>query len=692
MFDAPWLRDLDPQQRVAVLHDGGPLLVLAGAGTGKTTTLAARVARLVAEGAPPESILLLTFTRRAAEQMLRRAEGLVARAGVPGAAARRVEGGTFHAVAVRHLRSAGPAIGLDPAFTVLDAADGADLLDLLRDELGVATGDRRFPRKGTIAAIQSRVVNARQPLTEVLARYHPWCTDAAEGLGELFRAAVARKRERALLDFDDLLVWWRALLEVPGVGDHLADRYEHVLVDEYQDTNPLQVDVLRALRRRRPDVTVVGDDAQAIYGFRAGSVRGILGFEQHFPGATVVRLERSYRSAQPVLDLANAIRAEATEGYDVVLWSDRRDGRRVRLHTCADEADQSDRVCEAVLRRREEGVPLREQAVLVRTGHHSDHLEVELGRRGIPYRKFGGLRFLEAAHVKDLVALLRLVDNPADEVAWFRVLQLLEGVGPGTARRVLSQLQPDGPAARDGVLRRLVEDPPRVPAAATDDLAALGAALLACATGGSGVAADVERLRRWYEPVCTRVHDDAVARIADLVQLEGLADGAADRAAFLDGLALDPPASTGDLAGEPVLDEDWLVLSTIHSAKGLEWRSVHVLHAVDGMIPSDLATGTPEEVEEERRLLYVAVTRARDELDLYAPLRYHHDRFGRRAGHGYGQVSRFLQGSARVLLETVGPRRDGRGRAVPDLAPEEVAVAGAAARRAVDELLSDLWR
>lgn len=372
----------------------------------------------------------------------------------------------------------------------------------------------------------------------------------------------------------------------------------------------------------------------------------------------------------------------APKGWDKTLWSAEAGGPRPKLHTCTDEAEQSDRVCEAVLERREQGVALRQQAVLFRTGHHSDHLEVELSRRNIPFVKFGGLRFLEAAHIKDLLAMLRLLENPDDEVAWFRALQLLEGVGPATARRVQRALRAD-PAIDS--LRRLLDEPPPVPPAAGEDLEAFRAALTDCVgQGGSTppVSVQVERLRRFYEPLCARVHDDAAVRLRDLEQLGLVAAGYGSRARFVADLVLDPPTSTADLAGPPLVDEDFLVLSTLHSAKGLEWDAVYLLHAVDGMLPSDLACGTAEELEEERRLLYVALTRARRDLHLFAPLRYYHQRYRPRDQHGYAQLSRFLTREVQARLDRTapaGPGEEGDDRTSP-------------APAAVGDFLENLWR
>ncbi|HEX3620918.1 MAG TPA: ATP-dependent helicase [Acidimicrobiales bacterium] len=705
--------ELNEPQRSAVEHDGGPLLVLAGAGSGKTGTLAHRVAHLIRRGADPERMCLVTFSRRAAQELLGRAGRLS-----DSRAASRVWGGTFHSVANRVLRLHGRRLGLDPGFSILDSADVTELLGLVRSDLGLHhhppagaraahpdTGPhRRSPRASTLASIYDRVVNTGERLPVVLERSFPWCANEAEGVRAVFEAYVARKRERQLLDYDDLLLCWRALGAVPGL---LEGMFDHVLVDEYQDTNLVQADILAAHRPGGQGLTVVGDDAQAIYGFRAASSRNILAFPERFPGTTVVRLEQNYRSTPPIVAVANAVMAEAAAGtaMDKVLWSERPGHRRPLLRTCGDEEAEAAAVCDSVLAHRDDGLALHDQAVLFRAAHHADLLELHLTRRNVPYVKYGGLKFLEAAHVKDLLSLLRVLDNPFDELAWFRALQLLEGVGAATARRIMAELglratggfaPPAGAAADPNVtpLARLLAAPPRVPAASREELGGLRAALGDCADGclpggtTPPAAVQVERLCRWLAPVIERSYDTAPARLADLVQLEGVAASAPSRARFVGDLTLDPPASTADLAGPPLLDEDWLVLSTVHSAKGGEWEVVHVLHASDGMFPSDMATGDADGIEEERRLLYVAVTRARSVLEVNVPLRYHHKRRPLADAHSYAQVSRFLSPAVQSLMDT--DHVEGRPQ-FDDAGPGAGGGVVEGGLAAVDSMLAGLW-
>jgi DNA helicase-2/ATP-dependent DNA helicase PcrA len=637
-----WLAGLNDEQRAAVLHGDGPLLVVAGAGSGKTRTLAARVARLIADGASPDRILLLTFTRRAAAEMLRRA-GAMVRSDQPGAGPGRVWGGTFHSIANRLLRRHGEAVGLRPAFTVLDQGDAESLFSMVRAELGFGQRAVRFPKPSTIAAIYSRVVNAQTPLTVTLAERYPWCADHAEDLKAVFKKYTATKRSQGVADYDDLLLYWRALLESP-VGAQIRGRFDHVLVDEYQDTNRIQADILRLLCGPDGNLTVVGDDAQAIYSFRAADVENILGFADAYPGARVVTLEENYRSTPEILHATNAVIAGAGRGFAKHLRSKRNPGAVPQLVTCLDPEAEAAFVCDMILERREHGIALRDQAVLFRTGHHSDTLEVELARRRIPFVKFGGLKFLEAAHVKDLLAMLRILDNPGDELAWHRVLQMIPGVGPATARKVLDRLDDESAATgTDRVVAFLDIELPVV-AESVGSIAELRAGLtIARESGGPGE--QIEALLPFCETVFERAYDDAGARLADLTALSALAAGYSDRSRFITELILDPPNSTSDLAGPPHLDDDYLVLSTIHSAKGGEWEAVYVIHAADGNIPSDMALSEPNGIDEERRIFYVALTRAKQYLSVTVPQRFYHRRFPGNPNHSYALASRFLTGT-----------------------------------------------
>ena len=638
------LENLNEEQRRAATHPAGPLLILAGAGTGKTTTLCARVAWLVGQGVSPERILLLTFTRRAAREMLSRARALVGSQ----TTSRFAVGGTFHSVAYRTILQEAPALGLE-GVSLFDAGDAADLLDLLREELGLASTERRFPRKGTLLDIYSRTVNAQRELSEVLAESFPWCADYVEEIAGLFRSYTTRKRELNALDLDDLLLYWNAAVNDDHLGRRLADQYEHVLVDEYQDVNALQVDIVRALCREHENVTVVGDDMQAIYGFRAADPAHILDFPSLYPAATVIKLERNYRSPQALLDAGNEVAVHATRSFARRLAAECEGEARPVLIFCLDEQRQAIEVCERVLAYREQGALLRDQAVLMRAGHHSDLLELELSRRRIPFVKYGGIRYLEAAHVKDFVALLRVATNPNDQLSWFRLLQLLDGVGPVMAKRLVEELLSDRPPLSDLPGRWHEAD---VPAAARKSGQLLMAALAASA-GGHAVAVRAERLKQALAPLIRSAYPDGERRLVDLEQLVGAAAAASTLERFVAELVLDPPLSSADYAGSPALDEDYLVLSTIHSAKGLEWEHVHIIHASDGNIPADMALSNKEGLEEERRLFYVALTRPRRSLSVYVPVRYYHRPRARDDAHGYGKPSRFLNERFQSLCEVV---------------------------------------
>src|SRR6516165_7163727 len=654
------LHGLNPEQRRAVEYGIGDdperspaLLVAAGAGTGKTKVLAHRVAHLILNGRDPQRLLLLTFTRRAALEMTRRSQLILAEA--RGDAARGMStasssllpwSGTFHAIGSRLLRLHAAAIGLDPTFTVLDRADSEDLLDLVRGELGLSQIASRFPRKGTCLAIYAYTVNASCPLDETLAEFFPWCAEWSGELRRLFQTYVARKQQDNVLDYDDLLLYWRHAMAEPAVAAEICRRFDHVLVDEYQDTNRLQAEILLALRPDGSGLTVVGDDAQSIYSFRAAAVRNILDFPRSVsPPAAVIALERNYRSTQPILDAANAVIAGAGERFAKTLYSSKESAELPYLVSAEDEAAQASYVADQVLEHREAGIALKRQAVLFRAAHHSDLLEIELGRRNIPFVKYGGLKFLEAAHVKDVLAILRWAENPRDAAA------------------ALARFTP--PAAAfvpwPGFCR-MVER------------------LRDATTAWQG---QVGLVREWYQPQLERLYDYAAARIGDLDQLEQIAAGYATRERFLTELTLDPPDASGAEASRPQLDEDYLILSTIHSAKGQEWDAVFILNLVDGCIPSDMATGKLEQIDEERRLLYVAMTRAREHLHLLQPLRFyltHQHRYGR--GHVMAPRSRFLPDEVLELFS----RRTAAPQCAGEVRPPRSATAVDIGAR-----LRDLW-
>ena len=681
---------LNAQQREAVGHGlegghscGAPLLVIAGAGTGKTLTLASRAAALVLAGADPQRLLLLTFSRRAAQEMERRVARVLQQAlGWPSTqrAPTLPWGGTFHAIGARLLREYARRIGLAEAFTIVDRSDAEDLMNLVRQESGLAKTHNRFPQKATCLAIYSRVVNSRLPLREVLLEVFPWCAEWHAELERLFGAYVDAKQQQQVLDYDDLLLYWWHLMQHAELAQHAGARFDHVLVDEYQDTNRLQSAILLALKPDGRGVTVVGDDAQAIYSFRAAEVRNILDFPKLFtPEARIITLERNYRSTQPILAASNAVIALAGERFTKQLWTDLASGEQPGLVSVADEAAQARWVAEQVLHYRECALPLKSQAVLFRASHHSAALELELTRRNIPFVKFGGLKFLEASHVKDVLSVLRWAENPRCRLAGFRVAQLLPGVGPAAARRLLDAVA--GAANAAAAVRTF--QPPAAAAAAWAELITLLDRLQDRAAAWPD---EMAAIHHWYHPHLERLHDDAAIRWRDLTQLAQIARGYASRERFLTELTLDPPEATSDEAGAPHRDEDYLILSTIHSAKGQEWKAVFLLNVVDGCIPSDLATGTQSEIEEERRLLYVAMTRARSHLHLMVPQRFYvtqQSAYGDR--HLYAALSRFIPPDVAAAFELSGPR----------IAPQEPAGQGSVPGAAVLPLAAQVrsaWR
>ena len=655
---------------------------MAGAGTGKTTTLAHRVAYLIAAGTDPGRILLLTFTRRAASEMMRRVEALLRESSDGGVhlSGAKLWGGTFHAVGARLLRMHARDVGLEPDFTVLDRTDAEDLLHTCRTELGLGRGGSRFPQKSTCLDIYSRCVNAQDSLGDVCKRHFPWCSRDTEGLATLFDAYTQAKEDQHVLDYDDILLFWHALLADSTAGERVRQRFDHILVDEYQDTNVLQAELVSLLRPDGTGVTAVGDDAQSIYSFRAATIRNILDFEQRFPGATALTLTRNYRSTMPILSATNAVIAEAAERRDKDLWSAREGGGRPWVVQCRDEAEQTDWLVERILDHREQGTLLKRQAVLFRAQHHSMHLEMELQRRNIPFVKYGGLKFIEMAHVKDLLAILRLADNPRDVTAGLRVLGLLPGVGPTTAATLIERL---GSAGGDFEAWVTASVPEATQAYWPDLVSCLRA--LAGAKGGD-LPAQVHAARSMYSPLVERRYDNVAARLADLEQIEALAGRFPDRRSMITDMALDPPSYAQDLAGPPLLDEDFLILSTMHSAKGLEWDCVYVIHAADGNIPSDMATGSPEEIEEERRLFYVGCTRARNHLYITHPVRYYTQPWSRSDTHGFAQRSRFLteRASAHFVSETARPEPAEKDTEAPGTGSD----AGVRARQSVRKLWS----
>jgi DNA helicase II / ATP-dependent DNA helicase PcrA len=648
--------ELNAEQAAAATHGDGPLLIIAGAGTGKTRTLVYRVAHLIEKGVRPDRILLLTFTRRASQEMLARAERLV------GATSRKVHGGTFHATAHRLLRRYGPSAGLARDFTIMDQGDAADLMQLSRSHLGYAQKSKRFPKKETLQYVYSRHINTGFTADDIIRDEYPQFIEYLEDFAKIFADYTRRKQDRNLVDYDDLLLFWALILESSQeLSAKISGLYDHILVDEYQDTNVLQARILRGMCRTHANITVVGDDAQSIYSFRGANFRNILGFPAQFEGARIVTLEQNYRSTPEILEATNTMISRASERFTKNLWTKRTGGEKPWLVAAQDEQQQTQFVVDRILELHEEGIPLREIAVLFRAGYMSADLEIELTNRKIPFEKWGGLKFLEAAHVKDVLAFLRILENPRDEVSWYRILLLLPGIGDATARSAIESM---AAAAWESAAFGRYSPPARARSAHQALVALLENLRSGASADQAKVAADISRVRMLYDNILREKYDRAEPRIADLDQLQVIAAGYPDRAAFLSALALEPPQATQDLpGGSSKEDDDCLVLSTAHSAKGKEWQAVFVIWAVDGWFPSARCLNSEEETDEERRLMYVAMTRAKNYLSVTYPLNAYSSRRG--AEYTLDQLSRFIDRGVRERMERIAV-----GAAEPKRGPE----------------------
>lgn len=632
-------RELNEAQFKAVMTTEGPLLIVAGAGTGKTRTLVYRVARLVETGARPESVLLLTFTRRAATSMLARAAALA------DARCQRVSGGTFHSLGHSVLRKFAEQAGVQRNFTVLDQSDTEDLIDLLRRQLKL-TSERRFPRKRTIAAIFSTMVNKIMPLKQVIKQSYPQFVDERAGLEELFKSFEKYKRSRHMLTYDDLLVRLREALEASEkMREQLSDQYRYIMVDEYQDTNKLQAQIVRLMTATHDNVAVVGDEFQSIYSFRGASHRNMLEFPKLFPSAQIIKLEENFRSTQPILDVANAMMAEVKDGYKKRLFSRIEGGQPPIVVRADDENEQSLFVAQRIEELREEGVPLNQIAVLFRSSSHSFDLEIELSKHGIPFRKFGGIRFAESAHIKDALAFLRVVVKPSDTLAWFRALKLIEHIGDATVYQILEHLGVEqkefrSAKAKEGLFKKLHRFPAR--ASYKNELARL-ARVLTSLVESKTPSEQLSTVLRFYRPLLKAKYDDSARRGRDLEHLQEIAKRYKTSAALLDDVALDPSEATRGMRGSP---GGFVTLSTVHSAKGLEWNSLFVIWMTDGWFPSNRFQDEFDDLDEERRLLYVATTRAKRQLHFVYPVNVYRGP----NNDSFPALSRFLEPISPAIL------------------------------------------
>jgi DNA helicase-2/ATP-dependent DNA helicase PcrA len=620
-----WGEALNEAQRAAVAHSEGPLLVIAGAGSGKTRTLTHRVARLVAEGVHPATILLLTFTRKASQEMLQRAARLLDQR------CERVSGGTFHSFANMKLRQHGAQISLSPDFAILDRTDAEALIAMIRKESDRAPRQRLLPRKGTLADIFSRAANTVQSVEEVVFADHPHLSDQVDAIVSLSEQYIQRKREHHFLDYDDLLVWFQRLLQdLPEVRRRISASYRYIMVDEYQDTNRIQADILIHLTDANRNIMVVGDDSQSIYAFRGANFRNIIDFPKLFSGARIIGLEENYRSTQPILNLTNIVIERAREKYSKHLFTRTSGGCLPELVETEDENTQSVFVVEQIQDLMSRGARLEQIAVLFRAGFHSFDLEIELSRRGIPFIKVGGFKFTESAHIKDVLAHLRVIANPYDRISWYRVLQLVEKVGPRSAQRIYEAIA----AAEAGVSGLLGL---KLKNTGIDRLKQLYRSIDVKAMpivdiGGAVI--------HYYLPILKCLFDDHPKRAKDLEQLLGILERYRRLEHFLTDMALEPPNISAEETLYTAESPDRLVLSTIHSAKGLEWQSVFVIWALDGRFPSLYALASEEDMEEELRLMYVAATRARETLCFTYPRQV----YDRSQGILLNRPSRFIDG------------------------------------------------
>ncbi len=621
------LSELNSAQQMAVTTTEGPLLVIAGAGSGKTKTLVYRLANLVNQGVAPDSILLLTFTKKSAQEMLRRASTVLDHR------CDQVSGGTFHSFANVVLRYYGAALGYEPGFTILDRSDADELLGMVRNEVGYAKMDKRFPKKSTIGSIISMAVNTDRSIRSVISSEYPQFLDYDADIQKIATAYQVKKSEMQVMDYDDLLVKLVQLLQqFPGIRSELQATYHYIMIDEYQDTNRVQADIIRYLANSRHNVMVVGDDAQSIYSFRGADFKNIMSFPDLFPNTQVITLEQNYRSTQPILNLTNSLISRARERFAKTLFTTRDGGDLPVYVEAADENAQSRFVAQKVLELRESGLTLNDIAVLVRSGWHSNDLEVELQARNIPFQKYGGFKFIESSHVKDVLSMVKLVQNASDMVSWSRVLQLFEGVGPKGAALIIANLP---------TIRRLGVLPnPLIGKKYTENLVALlGLIQQTDLTPG----AILDLAVTFYLPFFKIKYDDHGKRLSDLESLRGIASRYQNLDQFLSEISLEPPDQTqiDSIAG--INDDEKLTISTIHSAKGLEWKAVFLISAVDGYIPSFQSLGDSSQLEEERRLLYVALTRAKDELYIVKPnLDGGSGQFQRFAGVTFSKLTRFL--------------------------------------------------
>ncbi|GBD90583.1 ATP-dependent DNA helicase PcrA [bacterium BMS3Abin04] len=634
-FSINYENELNSAQYEAVSAVEGAYLVIAGAGTGKTRTLVYRVARLVEIGFDPKSILLLTFTRKAAREMMSRAAALLDNR------CSMINGGTFHSFANITLRKYAKSINLDPGFTILDQGDSEDVINLIRAQLNLAKLKKRFPKKSTIFKILSLSVNTERDIEEIVEQDYPHFFEYADKIEDIGKIYHAYKTQNNLLDYDDLLVYLKEFLESKNSASRsLLSSINFVMVDEYQDTNKIQADIVKGLTQLNNNIMVVGDDSQSIYSFRGANFKNIMEFPKLFKNVKLIKLEENYRSSQEILNFTNYIIESAIEKYPKFLFTQKVGGELPAIISASTENMQSRFIVDRILELREEGVQLNDIAVLFRSSYFSFNLEIELNKANIPYLKFGGMKFIETAHVKDILAFLRIAANPKDIVSWFRVLLLHEGIGPKRAQQIIDEIQSSKiniSIKPDAVLSKKYKDV----------IYNLFNLLNKIYTLKMSPTEKTELVLDYYKPVFKSKYDDFNKRKKDLEIFLNITQNYRSLDSLLADMALDPPQDSVVGLDEEDKEREYLTLSTIHSAKGLEWHSVFIIHAIEGFFPSGLAAQSLDSLEEERRLMYVASTRAKQNLYISYPMKI----FDRQNGITFSKPSRFIEGVNEDIAE-----------------------------------------
>ncbi len=627
--------ELNSAQLEAVLHKTGPALVIAGAGTGKTRTLIYRLSRMVEDGIPPESIVLLTFTRKSSAEMLRRAAIML------DGRCERVSGGTFHSFALLVLRKYATILGYDVNFTMLDSTDSEDTINLLRSQLKLDKTKKRFPRKDTLAKIFNLSVNRCQTVEDIVINDYPYFMDDIDNIALLCSQYNAYKIKFNMMDYDDLLLNLnRVMLSFPKIKSEMNAKYKFIMVDEYQDTNRLQHDIVIQLAGESQNVMAVGDDAQSIYSFRGAEYQNIITFPSYFTDCKVFKIEENYRSTQPILNMTNKIIESASIKYEKELFSRRESDNLPKIIAAENERQQSLFVVQQILELREENYALEDIAILFRSGYHSFDLEIELNKANIPYLKFGGMKFVETAHIKDMVSFFKILVNAKDVISWHRLLLMLEGVGPRTASKMVDIISdPDFNLKEKTDLNYAVKG--------KDGVNRLFEFVKNLKELKIGIAEKANMISDFYKPMMTAKYDDWQKRQKDIETFAAIAGRYTSISDFLNDMAIEPPTETVvDIEAESK-EEEFLTISTIHSAKGLEWRVVFIIWALDGKFPSSKAADTLENLEEERRLFYVASTRAKDQLFVSYPINV----YDRESGLVLSKPSRFLDGIDESLAD-----------------------------------------